>query len=159
MSKVYVSYRPVENAGFFGRLKDRLGAAFGTEQIFVNAGEESIGQCDVLLILIAARWPEASLASERAASEREIAAALQSGVAIIPVLINEAGLPPALTGEGSQKPAMLREADFEQDSNTIVRRIQQATGGGRSAKRLVWMVVAAGIVIALVGSAAFLLNS
>ncbi|MBC7927150.1 MAG: hypothetical protein H7039_15990, partial [Bryobacteraceae bacterium] len=31
--------------------------------------------------------------------------------------------------------------------------------GGRSAKRLVWMVVAAGIVIALVGSAAFLLNS
>ena len=68
MSRIFISYRREDSAGWTGRLVDRLKERFGSESIFIDtdtiepgadfteALRKAVGSCDVLLALVGPRW-------------------------------------------------------------------------------------------------------
>jgi hypothetical protein len=71
--KIFISYRRDDSAGWSGRLSDRLKAHFPSNQIFmdvdtldpgvdiVEAVEEVVGACDVLIAVMGNRWLTSSV--------------------------------------------------------------------------------------------------
>ena len=69
--KIFVNYRRGEDQALAGRLFDRLGEAFGREQLFMDVDsiapgldfvrvlEEHLGQCDIVLTVIGEGWLDA----------------------------------------------------------------------------------------------------
>lgn len=179
MSDVFISYRREDSAAYAGRICDRIENAFGSQHVFMDvediapgsdfteAIEKTVGGCDVLLAVIGPRWLELlrSRHGERDFVGYEIVAALKRGVTVIPVLVGgaampaEKDLPEELAPLARRQAISIRDSGFDQDAGDLVRSVQRATGGGRKGKRLVLTVVAAGIVIAIVGSAVLLMKS
>jgi hypothetical protein len=176
---IFISYRRDDAAPYAGRLCDRLSSAFGADRVFMDvediapgtdftqAIDQTVGKCDVLVAVMGPRWLELLRARSgtRDFVAEEIAAALRRGVTVIPALVGGAGmpgendLPPELASLARRQAIVLRDAEFRQNSGELVRAIRSATAGGRSSKRLAWLLVAIGIVIAILGSAVFLFNS
>ncbi len=121
--KIFINYRRGDAGGFAGRLADTLGAHFGGDRVFrdvtgIEYGhdfeqviDERVSESCALVVLIGDKW--STIANEDGVRRldapgdyvcREIAAALDSGVAVVPVLIGDASmprreeLPPALAG-------------------------------------------------------------
>jgi hypothetical protein len=112
--QIFISYRREDSAGWAGRLYDRLSSRFAADKIFmdvvdlapgvdfVEALEESVGACDVLIAVIGQRWLSGS---DEAGNRRldkpedfvriEVATALKRGIRVIPVLVDGAGMPPS----------------------------------------------------------------
>jgi formylglycine-generating enzyme required for sulfatase activity len=107
--KIFVNYRRDDARDMAARIRDRLAATFGDDNIFMDvdnllAGqrfdrelEKALAETDVFLAVIGPRWHEL-LAERRASVERdyvheEIAGALQRGIVVIPVLIERTPLP------------------------------------------------------------------
>lgn len=122
MSGVFISYRRDDTSYIAGRLHRELAARFGTDQIFrdidtmgpgVDFGamiQQEVGKCDALVAVIGKDW----LASDDPSGRRriddpsdwvqlEIAAALDRGVLVIPVLVEDARMP-----EAAELPATIR---------------------------------------------------
>jgi hypothetical protein len=179
MGDVFINYRREDSAPYVGRICDRLESAFGSEHVFMDvediapgadfaeAIDKTVGSCDVLLAIIGPRWVEL-LKGPRGDLDfvvYEIAVALNRGVTVIPVLVGgakmplQSELPPELAALTRRQAISMRDSGFDQDANDLVRSVQRATGGGRSGKRLAYSVIAAGVVIAIVGSALLLLRS
>jgi formylglycine-generating enzyme required for sulfatase activity len=107
--KVFVNYRRDDTRDMAARIRDRLAPIFRDGNVFMDvdqllAGqrfdkelEKALSQTDVLLAIIGPRWLE--LLAERQANggrdyvREEIAAALQRGVVVVPVLIERTPLP------------------------------------------------------------------
>ena len=107
--KVFVNYRRGDTRDMAARIRDRLAPIFRDGNVFMDvdqllAGqrfdkelEKALSQTDVLLAIIGPRWLE--LLAERQANggrdyvREEIAAALQRGVVVVPVLIERTPLP------------------------------------------------------------------
>ena len=109
MSRIFISYRREDSAGWTGRLADRLKERFGPVSIFIDidtiepgadfteALRKAVGSCDVLLAVIGPRW---SMVTDKTGKPRlhdssdwirvEIAAALTRKIRIIPVLVGGA---------------------------------------------------------------------
>src|SRR5580658_7220056 len=110
--QIFISYRRDDSSAWAGRLSDRLSSYFPSNQIFmdvdtiepgvdfVEAIEESVGSCDVLIAVIGTDW----LTSSTRASKRrleiaedsvrvEIATALKRDIRVIPVLVEGAAMP------------------------------------------------------------------
>ena len=117
--KIFISYRRDDAKADARNLRDRLAAAFGSANVFMDvdnlqAGQrfdqeldKALAQCDVLLAVIGPRW-QTVLAERQSGPERdyvcdEIAAAIARGVIVIPVLVDGAKLP-----RGDQLPEVLR---------------------------------------------------
>jgi TonB family protein len=110
-SKIFISYRREDSAGHTGRLYDRLSAYFGEDQIFmdiehIEAGEdfvqaiqEAVGECEILIAIIGRDWLNSGGAAGRRLDNPndfvrlEIATALERGVRVIPVLVQDAKMP------------------------------------------------------------------
>lgn len=113
--RAFINYRRDDASGHAGRLYDSLTSAMGQENVFMDidtipAGEDfptvidrALQSCDVLLALIGPRW---LTVADRNGNPRledpgdfvrvEIEAGLERGdVAVIPVLVQEAGMPRA----------------------------------------------------------------
>jgi hypothetical protein len=111
--KIFISYRRDDAGGWAGRLYDKLVQQFGEDHIFmdidtispgvdfVEAIQQAVTSCDVLLALIGQTWLTATDASN---SRRridiptdyvrvEIAAALKRNILVIPVLLPKASMP------------------------------------------------------------------
>lgn len=111
-TRLFLSYRREDSAGHAGRLRDDLAELLGDADIFmdidsITAGEDFVGaidevlaDCDVVLALIGPRW----LAIDGGTGyprirqrgdfvRRELAAALERGVRLIPVLVQGATMP------------------------------------------------------------------
>jgi hypothetical protein len=67
MSRIFISYRRDDSAGYAGRLYERLSERFGQGKIFmhitikpgldfVEVIEKAVGSCDVLIALIGRQW-------------------------------------------------------------------------------------------------------
>ncbi len=116
MTKIFISYRRDDGAGIAGRLRDRLVPVYGAANIFVDVDNLQVGDrfdhkleaalisANVVIPVIGRRWVE--FLGERAQSARpdyvrwEVATALQSGIAVVPVMIDGAALPdPAVLSE------------------------------------------------------------
>jgi hypothetical protein len=124
---IFINYRRDDSSASAGRLYDRLAALFPKNQIFIDvdnldpgvdfveAIEQSVGSCDVLIAVIGKRW---LISSDQEGSRRldnpddfvrlEIATALKRNIRVIPVLVDDASMP--------------RASDLPDDLKSVVRR-------------------------------------
>src|SRR5262245_3681951 len=77
MTSIFINYRREDTSGYSGRLEERLASTFGSDAVFMDLGDirpgtnfvraidESLAQCDVMVVLIGKRWLEAEDASGR----------------------------------------------------------------------------------------------
>jgi hypothetical protein len=125
--QIFISYRRDDSSAWAGRLSDRLNSHFPSNQIFmdvdtiepgidfVEAIEESVSSCDVLIAVIGTRWLNSSNSAGKRRLEIsedsvrvEISTALKRGIRVIPVLVEGATIPEA--------------ADLPDDLKALVRR-------------------------------------
>lgn len=110
--RVFISYRRQESSHLAGRLADRLADRFGEDQVivdvdtidpgvdFVEAIEQAVASCEVMLVLIGSRW---LYAADEEGHRRiddphdfvrlEIEIALRNRLDMIPVLVDGAQVP------------------------------------------------------------------
>jgi len=112
MSRIFISYRRDDSAGYAGRLYDRFTQHFGPEQIFMDIDtiepgldfveviEEAVGSCDVLIALIGRQWltitddtGQRRLDNPEDFVRLEIKTALERNIRVIPALIRGASMP------------------------------------------------------------------
>jgi hypothetical protein len=72
VTRIFISYRRDDSAGYAGRLFDRLSDRFGRDQIFMDIDtiepgldfveviEQAVGSCDVLIALLGRHWLSAA---------------------------------------------------------------------------------------------------
>ena len=125
--QIFISYRRDDSSAWAGRLSDRLSSHFPSNQIFmdvdtiepgidfVEAIEESVGSCDVLIAVIGTRWLNSSNSAGKRRLEIpedsvrvEVSTALKRGIRVIPVLVEGATMPEA--------------ADLPDELKALVRR-------------------------------------
>ncbi|MBC7928233.1 MAG: toll/interleukin-1 receptor domain-containing protein [Bryobacteraceae bacterium] len=183
MSKVFISYRREDAAPWAGRICDRVSAAFGPANVFMDvediapgtdftdAIDSTVSGCDVLLAVIGPKWLDLLQARKETGTdfvEREILSALQRGITVIPVLVGGAEMPqasqltPVLRALHRRHAVQIRDDSFDVDTASLISAVGAAgvsRKSSRGANRIVWLVVAAGIVIALAGSAFLLLKN
>jgi len=156
MSGIFISYRRDDSAAYAGRLGDRLAAEFGAEQVFMDVDDippgadfnayisAKIGDADALLAVIGKHWLTARNAEDRLRlSEpddlvsREISLALQRGIPVMPVLVDDASMPKAADLRSDLKPLAQRNAltisdqDFQGDVAKLIKALQGLPGLGR----------------------------
>jgi hypothetical protein len=114
MNEIFLSYRRSDERGTTGRLFDHLVAAFGQNAIFYDVEkiprgvdfrtyiDHTIAKCRSVLVVIGPRWLGATDAQGRRRLDLpndtvriEIETALRARKPIIPVLIDDAGMPDA----------------------------------------------------------------
>jgi hypothetical protein len=151
MSRIFISYRRKDAAGYAGWLADRLNKAFSKDQIFrdledIEAGKEftdvinkEVDSSAVLLALIGPNW----LCSEGEEGRRrlddphdvvrlEIASALKRKVCVVPVLVGDATmpteeeLPPAIRGLARRQAHELSDKRWDYDVSELVKILRKA---------------------------------
>jgi formylglycine-generating enzyme required for sulfatase activity len=151
--KVFISYRRDDSSAWAGRLYDRLFQHFSQNEIFmdvdtiepgvdfVEAIEEVVGACDVLIAVIGSRW---LTSSDRGGRRRldipedivrlEIATALKRGIRVVPVLVDNATMPEVGELPDDLKALVRRNAveighnRFNADSERLVTALERALG-------------------------------
>jgi len=126
--KVFISYRREDSAGHSGRLFDSLQARFGQDGVFMDLSGIDSGQnfvdvihnairsSDVLIAVIGKEWLTCEGGQGRRLDDpndfvrTEIAAALERGTPIIPVLVDGTAMPPAAALPDVLKPLAIRDA-------------------------------------------------
>ena len=112
MGGIFMSYRRNDAAGHAGRLYDRLSLHFGTDRVFrdldslvygtqfLEAIRQAVSTCDSLVAVIGREWLSVSkpgggrrLDDPRDFVRLEVAAALERGIPVIPVLVEGAAMP------------------------------------------------------------------
>lgn len=127
MEGIFISYRREESAGHAGRIYDRLRERFGRERVFmdvsaiepgvdfVEAIDQAVGSCAVLLVVIGRKWLDSTDSTDRRRLDDksdfirlEVGTALRRNIRVIPVLIQNAAMP--------------GEADLTDDLKLLARR-------------------------------------
>jgi hypothetical protein len=109
---IFISYRRGQDAGFAGRLFDRLERTFRRKALFMDVDsitpgqdfvsilEAQVAECDILLALIGRGWLTATDEAGRRRLDNpedfvriEIATALAQAKRVIPVLIDDVPMP------------------------------------------------------------------
>jgi len=153
MAGIFISYRRENAAGHAGRLFDRLAQHFGRDKVFmdvagiepgvdfVEAIDQAVGSCDVLIVVIGKGWTRAADAAGKRRLDDpndfvrlEVTTALRRNVRVIPLLVDGAPLP--LTEnlpEDLQKLARrnafeLRDGRWESDTGLLVEALEKVLG-------------------------------
>lgn len=158
--RIFLSYRREDSRHVAGRLADRLRQQFDRAQVFMDVetiepGADfarevaaAVGSCDVLLALIGPRW----LAPDRRTGRPrlhepgdyvalEIRVALERGIRVVPVLVDEAGmprsaeLPESLVALATRNAVRLDHETFSSDVRHLlgaVERILVSSAGSSS---------------------------
>jgi hypothetical protein len=120
---IFISYRRDDSEGEAGRLYADLVKEFGQSAVFMDvdaiqkgrdfrkAIDESVGACGVLLAVIGRDWLGERLQNPTDFVRLEIASALKRNIAVIPVLVHGAVMPPA-----DQLPADLQDLAYRNGS-------------------------------------------
>ena len=150
MRGIFINYRRGDSAGSAGRLYDRLEQTFGADKVFmdvegIQSGEDfaemidgRLASCDVFIAVIGRSWLRAVDQYGRRRldiptdwTRLELAAALSRGLLIIPLLVEDAELPPAdaLPGElvrlADLQAMEIHHTTFYADVQRLLERIQQ----------------------------------
>lgn len=107
--KILLNYRRADTKGFAIAIYNSLVSSFGEDQIFMDIDtiepgtdfvkvlEKAVQQCDVLIVLIGPQWLEIKDASGKRRLDNEsdfvrleIKAALERGISVLPVLVQDA---------------------------------------------------------------------
>src|SRR5262245_42158522 len=160
MSKVFISYRRDDSAGYAHAIHSQLIHHFSKDQVFmdvdtvepgmdfVRAIEKAVGECDVLVALIGKRWAggEASgtsrLDNEKDYVRLEVSTALARDIRVIPVLVdgttmpNEDSLPSPLRSISRRNAIEISNTRFNYDVEqliAVVRKVLDVIEGERKA--------------------------
>ena len=113
MSSIFVSYRRTDAPAHAGRIYDRLVARFGKDNVykdldstapgadFAEIIDETIAGCDAVVVVIGRDWLSATGRWRRGRQlddpqdwvRREIAAALERNIRVVPILVGGARMP------------------------------------------------------------------
>ncbi len=142
MTRIFISYRRDDSAGYAGRLFDRLSDRFGRDQIFMDIDtiepgldfveviEQAVGSCEVLIALLGRHWLSAADAAGQRRLDNpedfvrlEIKAALERNIRVIPVLVDGAAMPRSadLPADLARRNAVeLRHSRFHADVDHLI---------------------------------------
>lgn len=161
MDGIFISYRRDDSAGYAGRLYDRLVSHFGADRVFmdvegiepgldfVEAIEQAVGSCRVLIAVIGDEWATTTDASGRRRLDDpndfirlETGSALQRRIRVVPVLVGGAVMPQATDLPEDLKPLTRRQAieinhkQWEASTGELIRTLEGILSGvmGRSAQ-------------------------
>jgi formylglycine-generating enzyme required for sulfatase activity len=150
MPGIFISYRRESTAGVAGRLFDRLCAKFGKDRMFIDVDmiepgedfvevlERKLADAIALVVLIGPDWLTCKDASGSPRLDNpddfvrlEVATALKRSVRVIPVLLDDARMPPSqllpadLVGLGRRQSIEIRHARFHQDVEPLVNVLEK----------------------------------
>jgi hypothetical protein len=159
MSSVFISYRREDTAPHAGRIYDRLKDHFGGDHVFfdvdalrpgqdfVQALEETLAACDVVVAVIGRGWCSCvdehgnrRLDSERDYVRLEIATAINRSIPIFPVLVGGATmphveeLPEPLASLARRGAIEIHDARFHQGVDELVGAIGSVSKCSRGAR-------------------------
>ncbi|MDQ1560346.1 MAG: hypothetical protein QOD32_3406 [Pyrinomonadaceae bacterium] len=158
-SGIFISYRREDSSGHAGRLLDSLGAHFGEDQIFmdidylepgedfVQAIEDAVGSCEILIALIGRGWSTSRdetgrrLDNPKDFVRLEIAAALTRNIRVIPVLVQGAqmphpqDLPEDLLPLSRRHALELSDLRWKHDVDRLIRSLEKILAGQREERR------------------------
>ena len=163
MTRIFLSYRRDDSAGFAGRLADGLEAALGAGSVFrdvddIRPGEDFVQaiashlrDMDAVLVMIGPHWLAAGADGVRRLDNphdfvrQEIEAALASGKPLIPLLVGGAAMPPeadlpdAIAGLARRQAMVLSDGDWRYDvqrlAATLRGPLSQGAHGGTNERR------------------------
>jgi len=170
-NRVFISYRRDDAAGYAGRLEEALERRLGHGSVFrdvldIEPGEDFVKAirarlhgAKTVLVLIGPRWAGTDASGQRRIDDEqdfvrlEVAAALDSGAQVVPVLLpgadmpSEAGLPPPLQALARRNAMSLGDAHWDADMARLADSI------GLQKPRARWPLAAgvAALAAALVG--------
>lgn len=159
MSGIFISYRRNDTSGYSRLLYERIAAEFGTDEVFmdvetlrepgmdfVDAINEGISRCSVLLCLIGRGWLKRDGDGHRRIDNSndfvrlEVASALKRNIRVIPVVVEGAAIPGADELPDDLKLLARRQAldlsheDWEYDVGKLVDALSRIEGLTRTAK-------------------------
>jgi Sulfatase-modifying factor enzyme 1/TIR domain len=129
VARIFLSYRRDDSGGYAGRLYDRLSQHFGRAHLFmdvdtippgldfVEAIQDAVGSCDVLLAVIGRQWLTSTDRRRRRRLDNpedfvrlEITTALERRIRVIPVLVGGASMPESTDLPDVLQPLARRQA-------------------------------------------------
>ncbi len=178
MAGLFISYRRNDQPGFAGRLADALEEAFGRDNVFrdvedIHPGDDfvltiqkQLGRVNVMLVMIGPAWLTASKDGARRLDDpddfvrREVQVALESGIAVLPVLVDGAlmptlaDLPDAIAALARRQAFVLSDAGWTTDIARLVAYVRPLLNarnqGALRPKRMAWVVAIGILIIGLV---------
>jgi len=174
LGDVFINYRRQTDAGVAGRVYDNLSRALPGASIFMdvdklNPGDDfevalgrSLASCKVMLAIVGPQW--ATITDEQGRRRlqdsddfvrKEIRAALEGGVRVIPVLVNGArmpdrsALPPDLQDLAKRQAMEVRHERFNDDMAAVASAVATTTPGARRQQH--WQRYALAAAVALLG--------
>ena len=153
MAGIFINYRRDDAPGVAGRLFDHLAARFSKDDLFMDVDamkpgmdfskqlDTQVSQCRVLLAVIGPHWLDAKdktgarrLDSDKDYVRIELASALKRDIAVIPVLVDGATMPPEESLSEDLKPLAYRHAlELRHTPFQRRRRCHRACAGSRRA--------------------------
>jgi len=157
VSRIFISYRRDDSAGYAGRLYDRLSQHFGDDNVFMDIDtipvgmdfveviEESVGSCDVLIALIGKQWLTITDAQGRRRLDNpedfvrlEIKTALDRNILVIPALIRGASMPrsqdlPDVLQKLARRNALEISDRFHPEVDRLIKELDKGLGVSKSA--------------------------
>jgi hypothetical protein len=159
MARVFISYRRIDSKWAVGRLYDRLAEVLKRENLFLDVSDiepgddyvdriqRIIGTCDVLLAVIGRSWLTAQDTSGRRRLDDpgdlvrvEIATALDRGIRVVPILVDDASmpkrhdLPEDLIGLSRRNAKVVSFTDFHSDLDSLLRVLEKVLDTSPGAK-------------------------
>lgn len=178
-TSIFISYRRDDSAGYARAVYDELARRFGAERVFmdvddIGAGQafadvirRAVGDSTLLLVLIGRRWlgeregRPARIAEPGDLVRAEVAAALASGVPVIPLLLDgtpmpgAAQLPDELRALADRNALELDNSRYATDIERLVAAVRAALGEPAAAlpspppaRRARWVAAAAALLVA-----------
>lgn len=153
-SKVFISYRREDSAGYAGRLYDRLAAQFGLDRVFMDIDtigpgedfrevlERQIAESFVVIAVIGRGWLTSRdndgrprLADPHDFVRIEIEAALARNLPVIPVLVDgtlmpsSEDLPPPLASLARRNALEIGDVGFNRGMDLLIQAVERLAGG------------------------------
>jgi hypothetical protein len=179
---VFLSYRRSDTSAYAGRLTDALERKFGRGSVFhdieaiapgtdfVQAIDEAVHRCEVLLVLIGNSWlhdraPDGNrrLDDPNDFVRLEVGLALRAGTPVLPVLVEgasmpgEAALPEDLRALARLQAVELSDTRWAYDVERVTDAVLRLTGRrGQAARHAPFAAAAALAVVALAAGLAYL---
>jgi hypothetical protein len=150
MTKIIISYRRQDSEAITGRIRDRLANQYGNDSIFMDIDSiplgvdfrdhigEALRETDILIAVIGPKWLGTQKGGRTRIREEsdpvrvEVEKALERGIIVIPVLVNNATMPksselPDRLVELSYRNAATVDSgrDFHQHVDRLIRSIDQ----------------------------------